>query len=144
MRLSRDCSLIFTLTRNLAVCRICRRKLDSIRIRSYLAIALIRFDLEMFDDRMRSLTFTRDVTTGLSRRPFRNSRSVSSATLPNSPILSRRCMNAAGTVTVHSFITGCVLGCRKRQSGRRMRSAEAARGWRGKKKGCRQGATTQE
>lgn len=61
------------------------------------------------------LTLTRDVTTGLSKRPLRNNRSVSSATLPSSSRLSRTCMKAAGTVTRHFSITPCYLVVREGQ-----------------------------
>lgn len=80
-----------------------------------------------------SLTLTRDVTTGLSKRPLRNNRSVSSATLPSSSRLSRTCMKAAGTVTRHFSITPCYLVVREgqrhcRHERRRQGAKRATRG----------------
>lgn len=80
-----------------------------------------------------SLTLTRDVTTGLSKRPLRNNRSVSSATLPSSSRLSRTCMKAAGTVTRHFSITPCYLVVREgqrhcRHERRRQDAKRATRG----------------
>lgn len=79
-----------------------------------------------------SLTLTRDVTTGLSKRPLRNNRSVSSATLPSSSRLSRTCMKAAGTVTRHFSITPCYLVVREGQRHcrheRRREGVKATRG----------------